>query len=434
MYFRQIGPAMNIRYRPFHHADTDAVLALWDEVRAAGHEPVYSLAEVLGSCEKDHAVVAYDDSGITGIAVGRAAHEQGWIVFFAVFARCQSQGIGRTLLANLEESMAKGGLTKVSVLVNDSQSQTGVLEKSGFAHRRHLNYFEREIPISDKERAILNDVGGRLLPRDLWDRIAGMGDEKQVLERRLVLPLSDAGLAEQFGVRPPQAIMLFGPPGTGKTTFAKAVASRLNWPFVEIFASRLAGEPGGIANGLRETFNRVAELDNVVVFIDEVEEIAARRAGDPPSPTQGVTNELLKLIPAFREKPGRLLMCATNFVTALDPAFLRHGRFDYVVPIGLPDSAARWAIWQRYIPPSAAAQIDISALVDRTDGFTPADIEFAARKASQRALESAVYGGATDVNGPTTADYVWAIGETRSTVSAEVLAQFESEISAMART
>lgn len=425
---------MNFRYRPFHHADTDAVLLLWDEVRAAGHEPVYSLAEVLGSCEKDHAVVAYDETGIVGIAVGRAAHEQGWIVFFAVSERCQSRGIGRTLLANLEEAMAKGGLTKISVLVNDSQSQTGVLEKSGFSRLRHLNYFEREIPLGDKERAVLADVGGRMLPRNLWAGIAGMADEKQILERRLVLPLSEPQLATQFGVRPPQAIMLFGPPGTGKTTFAKAIASRLDWPFVEIFASRLAGEPGGIANGLRETFARVSELDNVVVFIDEVEEIASHRAGDPPSPTQGVTNELLKLVPAFREKPGRLLICATNFVTALDPAFLRHGRFDYVVPIGLPDDAARAAIWSRFVPELAEAAVDTAELVSRSAGFTPADIEFAARKASQRALESSVYGGAGTVTGPSTADYVWAIGETRSTVSAETLAQFESETQSMART
>ena len=95
--------------------------------------------------------------------------------------------------------------------------------------------------------------------------------------------------------------MLFGPPGTGKTTFAKAVASRLNWPFVEVFPSRLAGDQNGLAGGLRDIFNTINDLDNVVVFIDEVEEIASKRKGDPPSPTQGVTNELLKLIPTFRE-------------------------------------------------------------------------------------------------------------------------------------
>src|SRR6185437_1419491 len=178
--------------------------------------------------------------------------------------------------------------------------------------------------------------------------------------------------------------------GTGKTTFAKAIASRLEWPFVEVFPSRLAGEPGGLAGALRQTFLEIAELEHAVVFIDEVEEIASQRSGEPPSPMQGVTNELLKIIPAFRDQPGRLLVCATNFIRSLDSAFLRHGRFDYVIPIGLPDDEARTAMWHRFIPASAVGGVDVAGLVAASRGFSPADIEFAARSASQRALEAAM--------------------------------------------
>jgi ATP-dependent 26S proteasome regulatory subunit len=80
---------------------------------------------------------------------------------------------------------------------------------------------------------------------------------------------------------------------------------------------------------LREAFALVAELEKVVVFIDEVEEIAGLRQPRTVSAAQGVTNEMLKLIPPFRERDERLLICATNSVRALDTAFLRHGRFDY---------------------------------------------------------------------------------------------------------
>ncbi|MEB0222569.1 ATP-binding protein, partial [Pseudomonas sp. AB12(2023)] len=83
------------------------------------------------------------------------------------------------------------------------------------------------------------------LPRDLWAAVGGMRAEKELLERRLVMPLAEPDLAEQYGVVPPKAVVLFGPPGTGKTTFAKAIASRLEWPFVEVFPSRLAGDPKG---------------------------------------------------------------------------------------------------------------------------------------------------------------------------------------------
>ena len=236
---------------------------------------------------------------------------------------------------------------------------------------------------------------------------------------------------------PPRAIVLFGPPGTGKTTFATAIASRLEWPFVEIFPSRLAASDRGLAGELRETFAQIERLDRVVVFIDEVEEIASHRGGEPPSSTQGVTNELLKIIPTFRDRPGRLLICATNFIRGLDQAFLRHGRFDYVIPIGLPDAQARAAIWWGYLPESSRESVDVDALVGRTDGFSPADIEFAARTASQMALERAVStagGGPVLAGGPTTDDYLAAIGATRTTVSAQVASDFEADIEAIART
>ncbi len=423
-----------IRLREYQAADMDAVLRLWDEVRAEGAEPVYALAEVLASCEKDHAVVAVDGDHVLGVGVARAAHDQGWIVFLAVTASARRHGLAGRILAGLEQRMAPQGLTRLSILVPDQQQQYGALTKAGFQDRAHLSYFEREIPVKQRELAVLRELGGRILPRDLWGSIAGMRTEKELLERRLVLPLSDPALADQFGVQPPRSIVLFGPPGTGKTTFAKAVASRLQWPFVEVFPSRLAAGPQGLAGGLRETFQSIADLDHVIVFIDEVEEIAGQRGGEPPSAMQGVTNELLKIIPAFRDSPGRLLICATNFIRALDAAFLRHGRFDYVIPIGLPDAAAREAIWSRYIPDAVEGEVDLAQLVARTDGYSPADIEFAARSASQAALEQSVYGvdGAA-VRGPSTADYLAAIDRTRATVSATEAAEFREDIAALAR-
>jgi transitional endoplasmic reticulum ATPase len=443
------------RIRDFHADDLDGILRLWQEIVAAKTEPVYGLSEVLASCQKDHAVVAMHGDEVVGAAVGRAAHAQGWIVFLATAQTWQGQGIGTAMLAALESRMAPHGLTKLSALMPETASRVDAFLNRGFVVKKQLRYFEREIPVQREGLKALGELGGRILPRDLWAAVGG--------KRRLVMPLAEPDLAEQYGVVPPKAVVLFGPPGTGKTTFAKAIASRLEWPFVEVFPSRLAGDPKGLAGALRDTFLKISELEHAVVFIDEVEEIAAQRGGEPPSPLQGVTNELLKIIPAFRERPGRLLVCATNFIRALDSALLRHGRFDYVIPIGLPDAAARAAIWAGYVPTLVAGMVDFAALVAASAGFSPADIEYAARRASQEALERALFtagqpsvpaervaaampgdasapaASGADVlppdaaSGPRTDDYLAAIRATRTTVSPQVAADFLEDIERLAR-
>ena len=293
-------------------------------------------------------------------------------MFLTTAQRWQNQGIGTAMLAALEKRMARYGFAKLSALLPESGNRVDVFVNRGFEVKKNLCYFERHIPVQREELRSLAELGGRMLPRDLWEGVGGMQREKELLERRLVMPLAKPEMADEYGAVPPKAVVLFGPPGTGKTTFAKAIASRLDWPFVEVFPSRLAADPKRLAGALGETFLKISELEHVVVFIDEVEEIAAQRGGEPPSATQGVTNELLKIIPAFREQPGRLLVCATNFIRAIDSALFGHGRFDCVVPIGLPDVTARTAIWERYIPASVTGLIALDVLVASSDGFSPA--------------------------------------------------------------
>jgi SpoVK/Ycf46/Vps4 family AAA+-type ATPase len=239
--------------------------------------------------------------------------------------------------------------------------------------------------------------------------------------------LAKPELAERHGLVPPRAIVLFGPPGTGKTTFAKGIAGRLGWPFVELFPSRLAAESAaGLAAALREAFSLITELDSAVVFVDEVEEIAARREHQSQSQVPGVTNEMLKLIPAFREREDRLLVCATNSIRALDTAFLRHGRFDYLIPVGPPDAVAREAIWVRYLRTIPHDDLDMQAIVASCDLFTPADIEFAARKTAQLVFERAVFNEAQER--ATTEDVLRGIAETRPTLTPELIQAFEEDI------
>jgi SpoVK/Ycf46/Vps4 family AAA+-type ATPase len=260
-----------------------------------------------------------------------------------------------------------------------------------------------------------------------------MDSPKNIIERRVIAPLAQPEHAQRHGVVPPQAIVLFGPPGTGKTTFARGIASRLGWPFVEVFPSRLASDPAGLAAALRDTFGELARLERVLVFIDEVEEIAGVRDGRPISPMHGVTNELLKLIPAFRQHDTRLLVCATNSLRSLDPAFLRPGRFDSIIPIGPPDEVARRAIWTRYASEDA---VDIERLAQMSKRLTSAEIEYCARAAAQIAFErylSDATATTTDRTAPRTDDYLEVLSKLQPGVSEDMLNDFLQDAGRFAR-
>ena len=424
------------RVRDFHEDDLDQVVRVWEESRSPERGAVYGLAEVLGALrDGGTAVVAAVGEVVVGAAVARVGGDRGWVVLLALANDWRGQGLGSAMLTELERRLMARGVHRLSALLAEGETGVKAFRNCGY-ETRDLTYFERVVPLQPQEIGLLDRLGGRMLPRGLWGMLAGMEREKQLIERRVVLPLVDPDLAEEYGVVPPRAIVLFGPPGTGKTTFAKAVASRLGWPFVEVFPSRLAAAGDGLALALRETFTDIEDLEHAVVFIDEVEEIAGARGGKPPSPVEGVTNELLKIIPGFRERRGRLLVCATNFVRALDPALLRHGRFDYVIPVGAPDAAARAAIWRRYIPAGVRERIELGSLIEASHLFTPADIEFAARKGSQRALETVVYGELDQqpqAGGPTTDDYLAALSETRPTLTKAIVDEFTEDIETIAR-
>lgn len=422
------------RVRDFHADDLDAAVRLWDDMAAGGGAPVFGLSDLIAAVRShEPAVVAVVGEDLAGIAVATVSGDRAWVMRISLAAAWRHRGIGSAMLGELERRLVAAGVHRIKcLLAGESEIGALALERSGYTARRGMVFYERVESVGSGSAGVLGQLGGRMVRAGAWDRLGGMVREKELIERRVILPLAQPQLAERLGLVPPRAIVLFGPPGTGKTTFAKGAASRLGWPFVELFPSRLAGEsPAGLASALREAFSLVAELDKVVLFIDEVEEIAGMRQPRPVSAAQGVTNEMLKLIPPFREQDERLLICATNSVRALDSAFLRHGRFDYVIPIGPPDPAAREAIWDRYLAAIPHGELDMAAVVEQSRLFTPADIEFAARRTAQLAFERVMFErGEEEV---TTDDILHAVGETRRTLTSELVAEFEQDIEDYAR-
>jgi transitional endoplasmic reticulum ATPase len=417
---------MNATIRPYRTQDLGRVLRLWEEQSpwSAGDGLTVDQAVDLISSDNAVAVVAEEPAGdIVGIAVGEAAAVHGWIHKLAVSGDSLDRAeIATDLLDDLEGRLADQGARKLAVVVPEGDESREQLEQRGYETAPAMVYLERDVPVAEALPPAMAEVGAQMVAPGLWESLKGMDEAKEIIERRVVLPLAHPELASRHSVDRPTAIMLFGPPGTGKTTFAKGLASRLGWPFVEIQPGELASEgPDRQAQRLAATFDRVMTLESAVVFVDEVEDIASVRGGDRkvgPS----VTNEFLKQIPRLRQSGSHLLICATNAVASLDPAVLRPGRFGYVIPVGPPDDEARAAILHRFLDDITDEEIDIDQLVAATERFTPADLEFVCRKAAHTAFEREHFDNVR--HRAVTEDFLAAMRATKPTVSEEMVEAF----------
>ena len=234
----------------------------------------------------------------------------------------------------------------------------------------------------------LNRMGAQLLDPLAWDTISESQPPKQIVDKRIVLPLIRSKLAEKHGVFPPRTIIFFGPPGTGKTHFARAIAARLQWWYIEVSPSDLSSEgEDRMGRKLKQLFEITKNLEEAVIFIDEFEEIAGSR--DNASRTEkSITNEFLKQVPLFRrEKKKNILVCATNYIRQLDAALIRPGRFDCIIPVGDLDKKSRRIIFKHFLANTNNGDVDVDRVVSELSYFTPADIEYLFHKVSHFAFE-----------------------------------------------
>jgi transitional endoplasmic reticulum ATPase len=284
-----------------------------------------------------------------------------------------------------------------------------------------------------KRMDILAEMGAQRISRDAWDTISDSQPPKQLVQRRIILPLMEDDLARKHGVIPPKTIIFFGPPGTGKTHFVKAIAGALSWWYIEILPSMLMADGvEKIGANLHNIMEKARNLEEAVIFIDEFEEIAGSR-DEASRIDKSITNEFLKQVPLLKNQGNKvLLVCATNYIRQLDAALLRPGRFDCIIPVGGLDEKGRKTIIQYYLSKLNTGNIDLNLIAKMTSGFTPADVEYLFQQVAQFAFEQE-YGIKRDYQ-VTTETFQQIVPKMRPSLADEVIEEFQKDSVTYSRT
>ncbi len=225
--------------------------------------------------------------------------------------------------------------------------------------------------------------------------VGGMVEVKKRLEAAFLAPMRNERLRSLYGKSLRGGLLLYGPPGCGKTYIARALAGELGVRFIAVsIADVLDMYVGSSERNVHEIFETARASTPCVLFLDEVDAIGHKRSRLSSDAMRSAVNQLLTELDGVRgDNEGVFVLAATNAPWDLDPALRRPGRFDRTLLVLPPDAEARDAIWRAELASRPVAGIDVARLVRLSDGYTGADIAHACVSAAEIALMDAAATG-----------------------------------------
>src|SRR6266571_4105758 len=222
--------------------------------------------------------------------------------------------------------------------------------------------------------------------------VAGMAEVKQRLEAAFLAPMRNPELRRLYGKSLRGGMLLYGPPGCGKTFIARAVAGELGARFIAVsFADIIDMFVGQSERNIHELFEIARRNAPCVLFLDEVDAIGQKRSQLRNTPMRSAVNQLLlELDDISGNNDGVFLLAATNHPWDVDSALRRPGRFDRTLLVLPPDAAAREGVFRYHLKDRPVAGIDLARLASQTDGYSGADIAHICETAAERALMDSV--------------------------------------------
>ena len=230
-------------------------------------------------------------------------------------------------------------------------------------------------------------------PDTLYEEIGGMEEQINQLKQSIELPLNKPDSFKKMGLTPPKGVLLTGPPGTGKTMMARALANSTSATFIGLVGSELAqkyiGEGGRL---VRELFDLAKQKSPTIIFIDEIDAIGSKRLDSSTSGDREVQRTLMQLLAemdGFESTSNIKIIAATNRPELLDKALLRPGRLDRIIEIGLPDKDGRLDILQiisKQIPTDK--EVDFKQISVQTKGFSGAELKALIMEAGLNAISN----------------------------------------------